>query len=138
MEKFVALMTARSWSGISQPGMRPVSAAFVPRMYSLQSPLLSSIQRPALFFLTIKPTRGGGVFESAGLMAGTKFAPLFGGGLRPPDGAAGKLTAFGFGRLPSAATPAPMIVLPVAVDVEVLEPLKGLRIENLDEVGQTA
>src|SRR5579872_5397294 len=110
MEKSAVLITARSWSGMSQPGTRPVKAAFVPRMNSVQSPWLSSIQRPAAFFLTINPARGGGEFESAGLMGGTKFVPLFGGGLRPPDGAIGKLTALGFGRFASCARPELMMV----------------------------
>src|ERR1700722_13525211 len=95
---------------MSQPGTRPVKAAFVPRMYSDQSPWLSSIHWPALFRFTINPTRGGGEFESAGLMAGTRLVPLFGGGLRPADGAAGKLTAFGLGRFPNSARPEPMMV----------------------------
>src|SRR5580765_3734365 len=107
MEKFVVLMSARSWSGMSQPGTRPVKAAFVPRMYSVQSPWLSSIQRPAPFRFTIRLTRGGG-FVIAGLIAGTKFVPLLGGGFFPPDGASGKL--IGLGRGNPCDTPVPMIV----------------------------
>src|SRR5436190_3481038 len=107
MEKFVVLMIARSWSGMSQPGNRPVNAALVPRMYSVQSPWLSSIQRPALFRFTIRLTRGGG-FVIAGLIAGTKLVPLFGGGLSPCDGASGKL--IGLGRGNPSETPVPMIV----------------------------
>src|SRR5215472_14445132 len=100
-------MTARSWSGISQPGSRPVNAALVPRMYSVQSPWLSSIQRPAALRFTIRLTRGGGL-DIAGLMAGLKFVPLLGGGFRPCDGASGKLIGLGLGR--PAETPLPMIV----------------------------
>src|SRR4051812_43876150 len=93
---------------MSQPGNRPVNAAFVPRMYSVQSPLLSSIQRPALFFFTIKPTFGGG-FVSAESIAGTKLVPLFGGGFCPLDGAFGKFT--GFARGNPSDTPVPIVVL---------------------------
>src|SRR3954470_6367836 len=110
MEKFAVLMTARSWSGMSQPGTRPVEAALVPRMYSVQSPLLSSIQRPAPFFLTINPTFGGRLVVRAGLMAGTKLVPLFGGGLRPWEGAAGRLTALVLGKVPNDVMPEPMMV----------------------------
>src|SRR5579884_1988206 len=109
MEKFVVLITAKSWSGMSQPGTRPVNAALVPRMYSVQSPLLSSIQRPALFFLTINPVRGGGFVRTA-LIAGTKFVPLFGGGSRPCDGASGKVTALGFGASFRSEIPSLMMV----------------------------
>src|SRR5882757_1182221 len=107
MEKVEVSITARSWSGMSQPGTRPVNAAFVPRMNSVQSPLLSSIQRPALFFFTIKLTFGGALVMS-GLMAGEKFVPLFGSGFDPPDGAKGKFT--GFARGTPCETPVPMMV----------------------------
>src|SRR5262245_19638000 len=107
MEKFAVLMIARSRSGMSQPGNRPVNAAFVPRIYSVQSPWLSSIQRPALSRFTIRLTRGGGLVM-AGFIAGTKLVPLFGGGLWPPDGASGKL--IGLGRGNPCETSEPMMV----------------------------
>src|SRR5215471_14250648 len=87
-------MIARSWSGMSQPGTRPVYAAFVPRMNSVQSPWLSSIHRPAVFRFTIKLTRGGAVVEISGFSA--------------PDGANGKF--IGLGRGSPADTPVLMIV----------------------------
>src|ERR1051326_1431979 len=93
---------------MSQPGKRPVTAALVPRIYSVQSPELSSIHLPAPFFLTIIPTRGGSVLERSGLIAGTKFVPLLGGGFRPTEGALGKLTGLGLGN--PIETPEPMIV----------------------------
>src|SRR5581483_301841 len=110
MEKLAVLMMAKSWSGMSQPGNRPVKAAFVPRMYSVQSPLLSSIHLPALFFFTIRLTRGGGGFVMSGLIDGTKFVPLFGGGFCPPDGALVKLMGLGLGSEASSVTPVPMMV----------------------------
>src|SRR5690349_14907759 len=93
---------------MSQPGTRPVKAAFEPRMYSVQSPLLSSIQRPELFFFTIKLTFGAGLV-SAGLMGGTKLVPLFGGGFCPLEGASEKLTGLARGK--PWDTPVPMMVL---------------------------
>src|SRR5215469_16676103 len=102
-------MTARSWSGMSQPGTRPVNAALVPRMYSVQSPLLSSIHLPAELRLTTRLTRGGGVLDKSGLITGLKFVPLFGGGFNPCDGALGKSIADGLGN------PAEM-PLPIRVD----------------------
>src|SRR5215469_2293689 len=107
-EKVEASITARSWSGMSQPGTRPVNAAFEPRMYSVQSPLLSSIQRTALFFFTIKLTCGGGLV-SAGFMAGTKLVPLLCAGFCPPEEAYGKLTVFARGK--PCETPVPIMVL---------------------------
>src|SRR5438477_13125722 len=89
-------MTATSWSAKSHPLGLPEKRELVPRMYSVQSPWLSSSHRPALFFLTIKPTRGGAEFVgSNGLMAGTKLAPLFGGGFCPVCGPSGKSTTVG-------------------------------------------
>src|SRR5258707_14152103 len=93
---------------MSQPGRRPVKAALVPRMNSVQSPWLSSIHRPPLFRLTIRPTRGGGLLEISGLMAGLKLVPLLGGGFCPPEGAEGKL--MGLGRGKPSEMPVPMIV----------------------------
>ena len=93
---------------MSQPGTRPANAAFVPRINSVQSPLLSSSQRPALFFFAIKLTRGGALVM-AGLIAGTKFGPLFGGGFSPAEGAKGKL--IGLARGEPWEMPVPMIVL---------------------------
>src|SRR5689334_16160382 len=76
-------------------------------MYSVQSPLLSSIHLPALLRLTMRLTRGGAL-ERAGLMAGLKFVPLFGGGFSPCEGASGKLMTEGLGK--PVETPFPMIV----------------------------
>src|SRR5262245_3474961 len=107
MEKVAVLMAARSWSGKSQPGIRPVKAAFVPRIYSVQSSLLSPIQRPAEFFFTMRLTRGGAL-EMAGLTGGLKTAPLFGGGFCPAEGALEKFTAFARGK--PTLLPVPMMV----------------------------
>src|ERR1041384_3398180 len=105
MPKFVVLMTARSWSGKSQPSGRPEKTEFVPLMYSVQSPLLSSIQRPAEFFFTMSPTRGGW-FVTA--MTGEKFVPLLGGGFSPAYGPSKKSTGVGGGK--PRFTPAAMMV----------------------------
>ena len=72
---------------------KQVTSAFAPLTKSVQSPLLSSIQRPTAFCLTMRPTRGGAGF--AGLSGGLKLAPSFGGGFWPPYGPAGLLTTFG-------------------------------------------
>src|SRR5437762_3430995 len=77
-------------------------------MNSVQSPWLSSTQRPAGFFLTIRLTRGGAAVEISGLMGGLKLVPLFGGGFSPPDGAKGKL--IGLGRGAPEDTPVLMMV----------------------------
>src|SRR5712671_5370283 len=106
--KVVVLIKARSWSGMSHPGLRPVKAAFVPRMNSVQSPWLSSIHRPPSFRFTIRLTRGGRLFVIRRFRAGLKFVPLFGGGFWPSDGAFGKLTGLGRGR--PAEMPVPIIV----------------------------
>ena len=74
-----------------------------------QSPLLSSIHCPVEFFLTMSPTRGGRLVAGmAGLIAGIKFVPLFGGGFIPAEGANGKSTGVGGGK--PRFTPAPTIV----------------------------
>src|SRR4051794_31959806 len=87
--------------------MRPVNPALVPQMYSVQSPWLSSIHRPALSFLTMRLTRGGGLVME-GFIAGKKLVPLLGGGLWPPDGAFGKSMGVGFGK--PEEMPRPIIV----------------------------
>src|SRR6266540_128900 len=98
-------MMATSWSLMSQPSGRPVKKAFVPEMNGVQSPLLSSIQRPPAFFFTIRPTRGGGfVAGISGLMAGENSLAALGGGFWPACGPLGKSTALGAGRLFNAAT----------------------------------
>jgi hypothetical protein len=104
----LCLMTARSRSARSHPGTRPVNAALVPRINSVQSPWLSSIQRPALFRFTIRLTRGGVVFVIRGFSAGLKLVPAFGGGFFPFEGALGKL--IGLGRGNPDEIPVPMIV----------------------------
>src|SRR5688572_5231995 len=64
--------------------MRPDRCALVPEMYSVQSRLLSSIQRSAAFFLTMWLTIGGsslvGMF---GLIGGLKAIPSLGGRILP-------------------------------------------------------
>jgi hypothetical protein len=75
-------ITAMSLSVTSQPTGRPDAAAFGPLTRSVQSPLLSSFQRPEGVFFTIRPTAGGGGF--APLIGGSKATPLFGGGFCPP------------------------------------------------------
>src|SRR5882672_11738761 len=89
-------MMARSWSGKSHPTRLPDKAALVPDTNSVQSPLLSSIQRPAAFFFTMCETLGGGKFVGmSGLIAGLKLVPRFGGGFLPPYGLLVSLTTLG-------------------------------------------
>src|SRR5256885_15779105 len=86
-----ASMMARSRSGMSHPAARPDIAAFAPLTKGVQSPLLSSIHRPALFFLMIRLTCGGGGRRR--LIGGLNWVPLLGGGFLPACGPSGASTA---------------------------------------------
>src|SRR4030095_2077087 len=104
-------MMARSRSVTSQPAGRPVRKELVPETNSVQSPWLSSIHRPASFFLTIRLILGGGLLAGRlGLSGGSKVAPELGGGFSPPCGPIGKSTTAGGGEGFRVATrPARMV-----------------------------
>src|SRR5258705_2109316 len=91
---------------MSQPTGRPEAAAFAPLTMFVQSCALSSIQAPAAFFLTIRPTLGG--VGNPATIGGSKTVPLFGGGLAPAYGPVGSLTTLGgkpmFIRAPPPST----------------------------------
>src|SRR5258705_13946347 len=74
---------------MSQPTGRPEAAAFAPLTMFFQSCALSSIQAPAAFFLTIRPTLGG--VGNPATIGGTKTIPQFGPGLVPVDGSSWEL-----------------------------------------------
>src|SRR5258706_13496441 len=81
---------------MSHPMRLPDSAASGPDTNCVQSPSLSSIQRPCAFFLTMCETFGGGKFVGmSGLIAGLKLVPRFGGGFCPPYGLLVSLTTLG-------------------------------------------
>src|SRR5436190_21611858 len=89
--------------------MRDDSAALVPETHSVQSPLLSSIQRPAAFLRTMWLTRGG-VFVIT--RAGEKFGPAFGGGSAPAYGPLVASTGPGAGGFSKGVNLRPRIVVP--------------------------
>ena len=91
------VMTATSLSARSHPGTRPVKSEFVPEIYSVQSPRLSSIQRP-LCLRTITPTFGGEFVEGiCGLIGGMNVSPALGAGFMPRFGESGRSAAEGAG-----------------------------------------
>src|SRR5436190_8800181 len=105
-------MIATSRSGRSHPGIRPVAAAFVPEIHSVQSPLLSSIHRPAPFLRTIWLTFGG-VRVTLVFITGEKLVPPFGGGSAPPCGPCGSSTGPGAGALFRSVNRCPNTVVPL-------------------------
>src|SRR5258708_4470455 len=106
-------MIATSRSGKSQPAMRPDNAAFVPVTHSVQSPLLSSIHRPALFLRTMWLTRGGGGFVFEVAMAGKKLVPELGGGSWPRYGPFVASTGPGEGGVFNSVSFRPRTVVPL-------------------------
>ena len=109
-DRVCASITATSRSGKSQETARPDRFALAPLTRAVQSPPLSSIQRPWASFFTIRPTGGGGGTPPP--MGGSKPAPSLGGGFCPPQGPLGWLTTLGGKPLPIVEPP-PRIVEPL-------------------------